>query len=259
MPRMDGFGFSRELRKHKHGADVPLIVTSAIYKDQATHRAAARRDRRAVLRQAVPDAGADGAVRRLLGERASGSAGARGARRRSRRAMPTARLARRAPAAAHAARAVRSRAPPARSPFSAARCARRSRSCTARRSRDLEPAHRDARPLPGRARRHRRGAPSAGAQARAGVAGAARPGAVELGYDHRAELLKQLGAQMRAKITNVLRWKDGDWMFTPGRAAGDAAADAGRGAARGVHRAAEDRARRRDRAGAGARCAGASR
>ena len=36
MPRMDGFGFTRELRKHKHGADVPLLVTSAIYKDQAT-------------------------------------------------------------------------------------------------------------------------------------------------------------------------------------------------------------------------------
>ncbi|MCU1282368.1 MAG: response regulator receiver protein, partial [bacterium] len=36
MPRMDGFAFTRELRKHKHGGTVPLIVTSAIYKDQAT-------------------------------------------------------------------------------------------------------------------------------------------------------------------------------------------------------------------------------
>ncbi|MCA1664160.1 MAG: response regulator, partial [Myxococcales bacterium] len=36
MPRMDGFAFTRELRKHKYGAHVPLIVTSAIYKDQAT-------------------------------------------------------------------------------------------------------------------------------------------------------------------------------------------------------------------------------
>src|SRR4051794_17844622 len=36
MPRMDGFTFCRELRKHKHGKDVPLIVTSAIYKDQNT-------------------------------------------------------------------------------------------------------------------------------------------------------------------------------------------------------------------------------
>ncbi|MGZ3441706.1 MAG: response regulator, partial [Polyangia bacterium] len=36
MPRMDGFAFTRELRKHPQGADVPLIVTSAIYKDPAT-------------------------------------------------------------------------------------------------------------------------------------------------------------------------------------------------------------------------------
>ena len=39
---------------------------------------------------------------------------------------------------------------------------------------------------------------------------------VELGFITDAELMKQLGAQMRAKITNVLRWKDGDWMLTPG-------------------------------------------
>ncbi|MGZ3443578.1 MAG: response regulator, partial [Polyangia bacterium] len=36
MPRMDGFAFTRELRKHALGATVPLIVTSAIYKDPAT-------------------------------------------------------------------------------------------------------------------------------------------------------------------------------------------------------------------------------
>ncbi len=36
MPRMDGFAFTRELRKHQHGGTVPLIVTSAIYKDSAT-------------------------------------------------------------------------------------------------------------------------------------------------------------------------------------------------------------------------------
>ena len=45
----------RELRKHQHGADVPLIVTSAIYKDAGDDRAAAVGDRRPVLRQAVPD------------------------------------------------------------------------------------------------------------------------------------------------------------------------------------------------------------
>src|SRR2546427_153534 len=28
--------------------------------------------------------------------------------------------------------------------------------------------------------------------------------------------MKQLAAQMRSKITNVLRWRDGDWMLTPG-------------------------------------------
>src|SRR6185503_13637589 len=39
---------------------------------------------------------------------------------------------------------------------------------------------------------------------------------VELGFISDADLMRQLGAQMRAKITNVLRWKDGDWMLTPG-------------------------------------------
>jgi CheY-like chemotaxis protein/tetratricopeptide (TPR) repeat protein len=36
MPKMDGFQFCREVRKHRLGAQVPLIVTSAIYKDAAT-------------------------------------------------------------------------------------------------------------------------------------------------------------------------------------------------------------------------------
>ncbi|HZS39975.1 MAG TPA: response regulator [Polyangia bacterium] len=35
MPRMDGFQFCRELRKHPNGTGTPLIVTSAIYKDPA--------------------------------------------------------------------------------------------------------------------------------------------------------------------------------------------------------------------------------
>ena len=35
MPRMDGFAFARALRRHPSGAKVPLLVTSAIYKDRA--------------------------------------------------------------------------------------------------------------------------------------------------------------------------------------------------------------------------------
>src|SRR4051812_27571497 len=75
MPRMDGFQFCRELRKHKNGQGVPLIVTSAIYKDQQT------------INKLQADTGAEffskpfqvrelmSAVRRLLGEpeRASGA------------------------------------------------------------------------------------------------------------------------------------------------------------------------------------------
>src|SRR5207247_813774 len=34
MPRMDGFAFARALRKHPNGNGVPLLVTSAIYKDR---------------------------------------------------------------------------------------------------------------------------------------------------------------------------------------------------------------------------------
>src|SRR5262249_31677209 len=36
MPRMDGFQFCRELRKHRFGATVPVIVTSAIFRDVST-------------------------------------------------------------------------------------------------------------------------------------------------------------------------------------------------------------------------------
>jgi CheY-like chemotaxis protein/tetratricopeptide (TPR) repeat protein len=39
---------------------------------------------------------------------------------------------------------------------------------------------------------------------------------LELGWLSESELLKQLRAQMRAKITGVLRWSDGDWQFAPG-------------------------------------------
>ena len=39
---------------------------------------------------------------------------------------------------------------------------------------------------------------------------------VELGWLTDQELFNQLGAQMRTKIVNLLRWKDGDWMFSPG-------------------------------------------
>ncbi len=35
MPRMDGFQFGRELRKHANGEKTALIITSAIYKNQA--------------------------------------------------------------------------------------------------------------------------------------------------------------------------------------------------------------------------------
>lgn len=39
-----------------------------------------------------------------------------------------------------------------------------------------------------------------------------------MGFITEQELLKQLGAQMRAKITNLLRWKEGSWSFVPGQA-----------------------------------------
>ena len=35
MPRLDGFAFARALRQHVNGVGVPLLVTSAIYKDRA--------------------------------------------------------------------------------------------------------------------------------------------------------------------------------------------------------------------------------
>ncbi len=39
---------------------------------------------------------------------------------------------------------------------------------------------------------------------------------IELGWMNEADLLKQLGAQMRAKVAGLLRWNDGTWSFVPG-------------------------------------------
>ena len=35
MPKMDGFAFARAMRQHKNGVGVPLLITSAIYKDRS--------------------------------------------------------------------------------------------------------------------------------------------------------------------------------------------------------------------------------
>ena len=72
MPRMDGFTFTRELRKHKHGAGVPLIVTSAIYKDQATIARLTAETGAQFFSKPFQIKDILGAVKRLLGNGAHG-------------------------------------------------------------------------------------------------------------------------------------------------------------------------------------------
>ena len=140
MPRMDGFAFTRELRKHKLGGDVPLIVTSAIYKDQATISRLQAETGAQFFSKPFQIKELLDAVKRLLGDPAVAAqqigAPRRHADRRAQahRRAADGRLARRAPPAARAARAVGEAHHRHAHASSAARSKRRSRSSTARRS-----------------------------------------------------------------------------------------------------------------------------
>ncbi|HEX9101497.1 MAG TPA: response regulator, partial [Polyangia bacterium] len=212
MPRMDGFAFTRELRKHAHGADVPLLVTSAIYKDQA------------MIARLTAETGAQffakpfqvrdilSAVKRLVGD---GSPAPAPATTKS-TAMPTVgSLAERRPPrlllelwekkttgtlTLQRGKVKKEIALVHGTPVAA----------TSNLRTETLGHFLVARGLLDDARHQQALARAQASQARLGQA------LVELGFIDDAELMKQLAAQMRAKITNLLRWKDGDWMLAPG-------------------------------------------
>ena len=212
MPRMDGFGFTRELRKHKHGADVPLIVTSAIYKDQATISRLTAETGAQFFAKPFQIKDILNAVKRLLGD---GNHAPAPAPTRS-TAMPTVgSLADRRPPrlllelwekkttgtlTLQRGKVKKEIALVHGTPVAA----------TSNLRTETLGHFLVARGVIDDARHQQALKRAQESQERLGQS------LVELGFITDAELMRQLGAQMRAKITNVLRWKDGDWMLTPG-------------------------------------------
>lgn len=220
MPRMDGFGFTRELRKHKYGADVPLIVTSAIYKDQATIARLHAETGAQFFAKPFQIKDILNAVKRLVGDEIAATKPARpdvtptGARKSA--AMPTVgSLAERRPPRIllelwekkttgtlllQRGKVKKEIAFVHGTPVAA----------TSNLRTETLGHFLVARGVIDEARHQQALKRAQESQERLGQA------LVELGFIGDKDLMKQLGAQMRAKITNVLRWKDGDWMLTPG-------------------------------------------
>jgi DNA-binding response OmpR family regulator/tetratricopeptide (TPR) repeat protein len=223
MPRMDGFAFTRELRKHPHGGTVPLIVTSAIYKDQATiarlHAETGAQffakpfQIREILaavkklldvspkiestRMARPDVTPTGA-RKVTG--AQPTVGSLAERRPPRILLELWEKKTTGTLMLQRGKVKKEIAFAHGTPIAATSNLRTETLGHFLVSRGVidESRHRDA---------LKRAQES---QERLGQS------LVELGYISDADLMKHLGAQMRSKITNVLRWKDGDWMLTLG-------------------------------------------
>jgi CheY-like chemotaxis protein/tetratricopeptide (TPR) repeat protein len=221
MPRMDGFTFCRELRKHANGKKVPLIVTSAIYKDQAT------------LTKLHQETGAEffskpfqvrelmTTVRRLLAKDHTGPVQIPRERKVSSVSQPS-------------SGDLKSRLPPRMLLDLAEQ--RATGTLTLMRGKvrkEIALLHGTPLSVTSNLRTetlghflvsrgildetsHRQALERAqSSQDKLGQV------LLDLELITQQELLKQLAAQMRAKLTNVLRWKDGTWMFAPGEPPAD--------------------------------------
>ncbi len=225
MPRMDGFGFTKELRKHKHGAEVPLIVTSAIYKDSATIAKLTSETGAQFFAKPFQIKDILGAVKRILGDGGPLITQAKAARPD---VTPTG--ARKATTGAQpAVGSLAERRPPRlllelwEKKTTGTLTVQRGRvkkeialvhgtpvACTSNLRTETLGHFLVLRGVIDESRHQTALKRAQAAQERLGQA------LVELGWLTEAELMKQLGAQMRAKITNVLRWRDGDWMLAMG-------------------------------------------
>jgi DNA-binding response OmpR family regulator/tetratricopeptide (TPR) repeat protein len=228
MPRMDGFAFARELRKHKHGATVPLIVTSALYKDQPTinrlqHESGAQffskpfqvREMLAAIKKLLNLNAPPATTTPPLTVSASQPA----------RKDPSVKIS----AANPTAGSLAERTPPLM--LLELWEQRVTGTLTLQRGKVKKvvtlihgtPVHATSNLrtetlghfLVARGvldeQRHREALSRAQeSQERIGEA------LVELGWMSDQDLIKQLAAQMRTKLVNLLRWKEGDWMFQPG-------------------------------------------
>lgn len=224
MPKMDGFAFARELRKHKDGASVPLIVTSAIYKDQATINRLHAETGAQFFAKPFQVRDILAAVKRILGD-----GGANVAATKSARPDVTPTGAPKLSGAQPTVGSLKERPPPRlllecwEKKISGTLVLQRNKV-----KKDIALVHGTPVAVTSNLRtetlghflvgrgiidenRHQLALKRAQeSQARLGQA------LVELGWISDKELMKQLGAQMRAKLTNLLRWTDGDWMLQAG-------------------------------------------
>jgi CheY-like chemotaxis protein/tetratricopeptide (TPR) repeat protein len=229
MPRIDGFAFTRELRKHKHGAKVPLIVTSAIYKDQSTINRLQTETGAIFFSKPFQVKEMLQAIRKLVGvapRKPDGSIHVAATRPARPDVTPT---GQRAEPMTAAAGSLADRPPPRLLLELFERRAagllilQRGKvkkdiafvhgvpvSVTSNLRNETLGHFLIARGIIDESRHQQALERAQKSQERLGQA------MVELGWLTDAELMKQLKAQMRAKITNVLRWKDGDWLFQPG-------------------------------------------
>jgi CheY-like chemotaxis protein/tetratricopeptide (TPR) repeat protein len=222
MPRMDGFAFTRELRKHRFGADVPLIVTSAIYKDQATISKLQAETGAQFFSKPFQIKEILNAVRRLLSDPAVAAS-------KSARPDVTPTGAPKGTGAQPTMGSLTVERPPR--VLLEMWEKRTTGTLTFQRGRvkkEISLVHGTpvaassnlrtetlghflvARGIIDESRHQQALKRAQESKERLGQA------LVELGFITDAELMKQLGAQMRSKITNVLRWKDGDYMLTHG-------------------------------------------
>ncbi|MDB4967861.1 MAG: response regulator receiver protein [Myxococcales bacterium] len=223
MPRMDGFGFTRELRKHRHGATVPLIITSAIYKDQATINRLHTETGAQFFSKPFQIKDILNAVKRIVGD------GPHIASSKAPRPDVTPTGARKVTSAQPTVGTLHDRLPPRilldlwEKRVTGVLVLQRNKI-----KKEISLLHGTPVSASSNLRTETLGhflvargvidetqhqAALKRAQERQERLGQAL---VELGWLTEADLMKQLGAQMRAKLTNVLRWKDGDWMLTPG-------------------------------------------
>jgi DNA-binding response OmpR family regulator/tetratricopeptide (TPR) repeat protein len=227
MPRMDGFQFCREMRKLKNGQGVPLIVTSAIYKDPAA------------LNKLQTETGAEffakpfqvrellALVRKLLTAAGGGDkAGKVLAVMKPVEAAPlpqstqAGKLADRGPA-----RLLLDLAEQRASGVLMVMRGKVRKDCVLQHGTPVAVSSNLRTETLG----HflvQRGLLDEGRHQQAlerAQASHDRLGRVllELGWITEKELLHELGAQMRAKITAVLRWRDGAWSFQPQQPAND--------------------------------------
>jgi DNA-binding response OmpR family regulator/tetratricopeptide (TPR) repeat protein len=211
MPRMDGFTFCKELRKHPQGKTVPLIVTSAIYKDPTAlirlqketgaeffSKPFQVRELMATVRRLLSQEAAPTAPPPPQAQPASGELTSRSPTRlllelSEQRATGTLTLRR---GKVHKEITLLHGTPVAAT--SNLRTETLGHFLVARGLLD-EQNHRIA-----LERAH-------SSQDRLGQV------LIDLKLITHEALLQQLGAQMRAKITNLLRWSDGTWSFAPGQ------------------------------------------